>query len=94
MELLFCESESAFSDFAALRSDLEQHGKPVALYSDKAGVFAHTMSLFRLLRARTNCVTPVPPPGSFVFTRNTVALSLYSATGLPRCSRYERIAAK
>jgi hypothetical protein len=39
MELLFCESESAFSYFAAMRSFLEQHGKPVALYSDKAGVF-------------------------------------------------------
>ena len=38
MELLFCESESAFSYFAALRSYLEQHGKPVALYSDKASV--------------------------------------------------------
>jgi hypothetical protein len=39
MELLFCESESAFSYFAAMRSYLEQHGKPVALYSDKATVF-------------------------------------------------------
>jgi hypothetical protein len=39
MELLFCESESAFSYFTALRSYLEQHGKPVALYSDKASVF-------------------------------------------------------
>jgi hypothetical protein len=39
MELLFCESESAFSYFAAMRSHLEHHGKPVALYSDKAGVF-------------------------------------------------------
>jgi transposase len=39
MELLFCESESAFSYFTAMRSYLEQHGKPVALYSDKAGVF-------------------------------------------------------
>jgi hypothetical protein len=39
MELLFCESESTFSYFTALRSYLEQHGKPVALYSDKAGVF-------------------------------------------------------
>ena len=39
MELLFCESESAFSYFAALRSYLERHGKPVALYSDKAAVF-------------------------------------------------------
>jgi len=34
MELLFCESESAFSYFAALRAYLAQHGKPVAL-SDK-----------------------------------------------------------
>jgi len=39
MELRFCESESAFSCFTAMRSYLEQHGKPVALYSDKAGVF-------------------------------------------------------
>ncbi len=39
MELRFCESESAFSYFAAMRSDVEQHGNPVALYSDKAGVF-------------------------------------------------------
>jgi transposase len=39
MELRFCESESAFSYFAALGSYLEQHGKPVSLYSDKAGVF-------------------------------------------------------
>ena len=39
MALLFCESESAFAYFAALRAYLKQHGKPVALYSDKAGVF-------------------------------------------------------
>ena len=39
MELLFCESESAFSYFAALRAYPAQHGKPVALYSDKASVF-------------------------------------------------------
>jgi hypothetical protein len=39
MELRFCESESAFSYFTAMRSYLEQHGKPVALYSDKATVF-------------------------------------------------------
>jgi len=34
-----CESESAFSYFHATRSYLGRHGKPVALYSDKAGVF-------------------------------------------------------
>ena len=39
MALVFCESESAFSYFAALCAYLETHGKPVALYSDKAGIF-------------------------------------------------------
>ena len=39
MALLFCESESAFAYFTAMRSYLKTHGKPVALYSDKAGVF-------------------------------------------------------
>ncbi|MCP4894909.1 MAG: ISNCY family transposase [Actinomycetales bacterium] len=39
MELRFGESESAFSYFTAMRSYLETHGKPVALYGDKAAVF-------------------------------------------------------
>lgn len=39
MELRFCVSESAFSYFAATKSYLERHGKPVAFYSDKASVF-------------------------------------------------------
>jgi hypothetical protein len=39
MALRMCESESAFSYFHATRSYLERHGKPVAFYSDKAGVF-------------------------------------------------------
>jgi transposase len=39
MALRMCESESAFSYFHATRCYLERHGKPVALYSDKAGVF-------------------------------------------------------
>jgi len=39
MSLRMCESESAFSYFHATRSYLECHGKPVAFYSDKAGVF-------------------------------------------------------
>ena len=34
-----CETESAFSYFRATRSYVERHGKPVAFYSDKAGVF-------------------------------------------------------
>jgi hypothetical protein len=44
MDLRFCESESAFAYFAVLRSYLEQHGKPVALYSDKASVFRNNKS--------------------------------------------------
>ena len=39
MELRFTYTESTFSYFAATRTYLERHGKPVAFYSDKAGVF-------------------------------------------------------
>jgi len=39
LALWMCESESAFSYFHATRGYLECHGKPVAFYSDKAGVF-------------------------------------------------------
>ena len=38
MELCFVASESAFDYFASTRSYLERHGKPVALYSDKASI--------------------------------------------------------
>src|SRR5471032_818565 len=39
MALHFTVSESTFSYFEATRQYLEQHGKPVAFYSDKASVF-------------------------------------------------------
>jgi len=39
MHLQFVESESTFSYFVATTAYLEKHGKPVALYSDKHGVF-------------------------------------------------------
>ena len=39
MELRFVASESAFDYFASTRSYLEDHGKPVAFYSDKASIF-------------------------------------------------------
>lgn len=39
MELRFVPSESTFSYFEALESYLGQHGRPVALYSDKHSVF-------------------------------------------------------
>ena len=39
MELRFATSESAFDYFRTTRAYLEEHGKPVAFYSDKHGVF-------------------------------------------------------
>ena len=39
MQLHFVPTESAFAHFEATRAYLEQYGKPVAFYSDKASVF-------------------------------------------------------
>lgn len=39
MQLRFVASESTFTYFEATRSYLEQHGKPLAFYSDKASIF-------------------------------------------------------
>ena len=39
MRLHFVETESTFAYFAAARRYLEQHGRPVAFYSDKHSVF-------------------------------------------------------
>ena len=39
MQLRFVASESAFDYFRTTRAYLETHGKPVALYSDKHGIF-------------------------------------------------------
>ena len=39
MELRFEVSESTVGYFAATRSYLDRHGKPVALYSDQASIF-------------------------------------------------------
>src|ERR1700741_3128890 len=39
MHLQFVESESTFDYFKATRTYLERHGKPIAFYSDKHGVF-------------------------------------------------------
>jgi hypothetical protein len=39
MQLRFVASESAFDYFRATRAYLETHGKPVAVYSDKHGIF-------------------------------------------------------
>ncbi len=39
MQLRFVKSELTFTYFEATRGYLEKHGKPLALYSDKASVF-------------------------------------------------------
>lgn len=39
MQLRFCDAESTFEYFEATRGYLAAHGRPVAFYSDKAGVF-------------------------------------------------------
>jgi uncharacterized protein YcsI (UPF0317 family) len=39
MHLRFVPAESAFAYMAATRAYVEAHGKPVAFYSDKHGVF-------------------------------------------------------
>ena len=44
MALHFTATESTFSYFEAMRRYLEQHGKPVAFYSDKASVFRSTQT--------------------------------------------------
>ena len=44
MEIRFVDSESTFDYFASMQSYLERHGKPVALYSDRASIFRATGS--------------------------------------------------
>lgn len=39
MNLRFSDSESAFDYMVATREYLDQHGKPVAFYSDKHSIF-------------------------------------------------------
>lgn len=39
MQMRFCEAETTFNYFAAVRSYIESHGKPLAFYSDKFSVF-------------------------------------------------------
>lgn len=39
MQMQFCEAETTFNYFAAVRSYIHSHGKPLAFYSDKFSVF-------------------------------------------------------
>jgi hypothetical protein len=53
MEIRFVDSESTFDYFASMQSYLERHGKPVALYSDRASIFRATGSETRNTRGLT-----------------------------------------
>jgi len=64
MRLLFVESESTFGYFEATRGYLEQHGRPVAFYSDKAGVF------------RINAKQPAGGHGETQFARALAELNI------------------
>jgi hypothetical protein len=64
MQLRFVTSESAFDYFRVTRAYLEQHGKPVAFYSDKHGIF------------RVNSKDAVGGDGITQFGRALVALNI------------------
>ena len=53
MQLHFVPTESSFAYFEATRSYLEQHGKPVAFYSDKASIFRSVRASSDFGRATT-----------------------------------------
>jgi len=80
MELRFVLSESTFDYFASTRSYMLRHGKPVALYSDKAGVF------------RVNAKDPKSGDGFTQFGRamHELNVDLICANSAPAKGRVER----
>ena len=64
MHLKFVETESTFDYFQATREYLEAHGKPIAFYSDKHGVF------------RVNSAGAVQGDGMTQFGRSLHALNI------------------
>jgi transposase len=64
MRIWFAESESTFDYFEATRGYLEQHGRPVAFYSDKAGIF------------RINAKQPKGGDGTTQFARALAELNI------------------
>jgi hypothetical protein len=64
MQLRFAEAESTFDYFEATRGYLEAHGRPVAFYSDKAGIF------------RVNARTPKGGDGTTQFARAMAELNI------------------
>lgn len=80
MELRFVKSESTFDYFASTKRYLERHGKPVALYSDKAGVF------------RVNAKAPAGGDGFTQFGRamHELNVDVICANTAPAKGRVER----
>src|SRR5271165_124245 len=72
MHLKFVETESTFDYFQATREYLEAHGKPVAFYSDKHGVF------------RVNSTGAVQGDGMTQFGRSLHALNIDTTTAQGR----------
>lgn len=80
MHLSFVECETTFNYFAAVRSYIGQHGKPLALYSDKFGVF------------RVNIPNPLSGTGLTQFGRamKELAIELICAHSPQAKGRVER----
>ena len=78
MHLRFVETESTFDYFQATREYLEAHGKPVAFYSDKHGVF------------RVNSAGAVQGDGMTQFGRSLHALNIDILCAVARRSGWER----
>jgi len=80
MQLHFAPTESAFAYFEATRAYLEQHGKPVAFYSDKA-------SIFRATRQSTDFGRTVTQFGRALFELNVDILCANSSQAKGRVER-------
>ena len=80
MQLHFAPTESSFAYFEATRAYLEQHGKPVAFYSDKA-------SIFRATRESTDFGRNVTQFGRALFELNIDILCANSSQAKGRVER-------
>ncbi|MEJ8824948.1 hypothetical protein WKW80_23455 [Variovorax humicola] len=81
MQLHFVPTESALAYFEATRAYLEEHGKPVAFYSDKA-------SIFRSVRDSVDFGRGVTQYGRALFELKNQGQAPYPRKALPgaKCS--------
>jgi hypothetical protein len=97
MHLHFTLTESTFSYFEAMRCYLEQHGKPVALYSDKASVLhcnSHSVTqydrvIYLLEDTVVNCALIHRYPDVFAYPDGRIEIRVNGAA-LP-CVPYDRL---